>query len=179
MSRHLTILLIWVYMNFPSRYLCQWRTSISRSSWRSVHGSMHHDIHVFTVRTKCSLSLSFESFNLSCGYWYLRPCVPFPILFSYLWVAFALGILFPLYFWMAFVIFLLGWDVAAINEQRGHYIHLYQYLCCLPSSGTPPLYFQLKRLLLTLCQTGVPFPLYSKLDSIPISGRLLALVLLV
>ena len=140
MSRDLPILLIWVHRKFTSWYLCQWRTRISRSSWRSVHGSMHNDIHAFTVRTRCRLRSSFESFNLSRGYWDPCPYVPFRIPFYYLWVACALGFPFPLYFLMALVIFLLSWIVAAINEEWGQYIHQYQDLCFPPSSGTSPIW---------------------------------------
>ena len=139
MIRDLPFLVIWFHRKFTSRYLCQWRTRISQSLWRSVHGSMHHDIRVFTVHTQCILSFSFESVDLSRGYWDPCPCVPFLIPFYYLEVACALGFPFPLYFWMALVIFLLGWAVAVINEHLGQYIHRYQAFCFSLSSGTSPI----------------------------------------
>ena len=139
MSRDLPIIVISIHKKFTSRYLCKWRTRISRSLWQSVHGSMHQDIRVFTVRTQCILSLSFESFDLSRGYWDQCSCVPLPIPFYYLEVACALVFMFPLYFWMALVIFLLGWDVAVINEHWGQYLHWYQAFCCTPSSVTYPI----------------------------------------
>ena len=97
------------------------------SDIRGLH--IHHDgpfmvlcIIMYTVlryiSTKITLSSSCKSVGLYRVYSYLRPNIPFPILFAYLLVDCTLGLPLPLYLGVLLVLLLFSCVVAVSNEHH-------------------------------------------------------------